>query len=250
VKQNSILEPLAASREWVFPFLTLDVVLPFFEMMGLPLADHSYDFQKVLRDATVAVRRSERQPAAGEPQETWAEFFAAVEAGLGPAPTGRLAWWLRNILHARPRDNLGLSDWDHVLRYCRRSADRWKRLGFPESMSGEALRRFRRAIDVTELTRRCEEIQACPLSDWDLHMYASELYDFDDDLEGPSSSPFITVQATVRDYRQYLFWAWILRTLRPDQLAQLWDGGQQIVQYEALTSVSELPHPSTFGIGL
>jgi hypothetical protein len=250
MRQYPRLEALAASRGWVFPLLTLDVVRTFYDMMGLSPANASYDLQMVLRDATITVRKRVWQIAAGALPPTLAEFWRSVEAAMEPAATERLAWWLQNVLHAEPRDNLGLSHWNHVLRYCRHCPDCWERLGFPTEVSSEALNRFRKAIDITEYRRRYDELQACPLSDWDLHMYASQLYDFDNDLEGPSASPFVTVLATIRDYQAYQFWAWVLRTLRPDQLTHLWEGGKRIVREEELTSVTELPHPTTLGIGL
>src|SRR5262249_40766955 len=161
-----------------------------------------------------------------------------------------LVWWLRRILHLDPRDNLGLSHWDHVLRYCRHSPDRWERLGFPSRISAEALERFRKALDISEYKRQYDVMQDHPLSDWDLHMYASQLYDFDEDLKGPIESPFLTVVATIRDYQGYEFWRWILRTLDSDELTILWDSAKRVVQEEELTSARELPAPVTLGVGL
>jgi hypothetical protein len=124
----------------------------------------------------------------------------------------------------------------------------WNRLGLPQG----ALDRFLRSCNLDEYLRRQKEVDASPLSDWDLHLYALHLYD--DNLYGPKDlahvpdGPRLHVVPTIRAYQGYLFWAWVLNTHRPDQLDRLWDEGRRIVEEEELRSARGLPHPSVLDI--
>lgn len=248
--QHSELEPFAQSCGWVFPLLTLDVVKPFFALIGLTPVSSTGDFQRTLRDSIVALRKRVSPMSGDAAMLASSEFFQSIEAAIGPVATKRFAWWLRNILHTDPRCHIGLSNWDYVLRYCRHFDDRWERLGFPVNLSGQAREQFLKAIDVKPYKKIVADIQTHALSDWDLHMYASQLYDFDDDPQGPTINPFVTLLATVRDYQGYRFWAWILRNHRVDQLDRLWTCALQLVRDDELKSATDLPHPSKLDIGL
>ena len=67
-------------------------------------------------------------------------------------------------------------------------------------------------------------------------MSASQTYDFDDDREGPSRNPSTEVSLTVGVYQQYLFWAWALRALTPEQQTKLRDKALEIVRTGELPS--------------
>lgn len=247
---NNTLETAVSSRTWVLTLLTLDVVLPFYAMMGLKVSD-PIAFQKCLREATLAHRKKiERAITHGETSPMLADFCGYVESALGPSLTSHLVWWLENIFHTHPRDNLGLSHWNHVFRHCRHERERWQKLELPENLSSEILNRFRKAIDKSEYDRVREELGAFPLSDWDLHMYAKFLCDFDNDFEGPGESPFTDVLATIKDFQGYQFWAWMLRILDSDQQTRLRQAAMQVVHDEELTSVKDLPYLSELEIGL
>jgi hypothetical protein len=249
--QKTGLETVPEHRIWVFPFLTLDVVRAFYDLMGLRPGDPGA-FQEALREATIAWRkRMERAALAGGTPPPLADFCRQVEGAIGRSATEHLLWWLQNVFSGSTRDNLGLNRWDRVLSRCRHESELWQRLGFPEELSEEALDRFRAARNVAEFYRREEEVKARPLSDWDLHMYASQLYVFEeDDIEGGGGDPFTHIKSTIRDYHGYGFWAWVLRALSPDQLDRLREGALRIVREEELTSVKELVHPTLLGIGL
>lgn len=139
-----------------------------------------------------------------------------------------------------------------LLFHCQREGDEtWRQLAFPKQMSTEASKRLTAAVDVKEYYRRCDRLDAEPLSDWDLHMYASTPCDFDDDLEGyGSSNPFTKISLTLRNYQRYQFWAWALRLLDEDHQTRLREKALEIVQVEELTWIKDLVHPSELDIGL
>ena len=97
---------------------------------------------------------------------------------------------------------------------------------------------------------RCAELDAQPLSDWDLHLYASQLLDFDDDLEGAGGNPDTYIVGTVRAYQRYQFWDWLLKVTTEAQQAQFRENALRIAKEEELTSVKDLVAPSKLRIGL
>jgi len=253
MKPKVSLEVAAAGREHeVFPFLTLDVVHAFYDMMGLgPLLQAG--LHRALRDATLVTRKEIVQALLlGEPKPMLAGFCFHVEDSIGAAATGLLSWWLQHVLFDDVQNHVALSRWTRILRHCQREGDdAWGQLPFPKQLSNEASERFATAVNVKEYYRRCERLDTRPLSDWDLHMYASMPYDFDDDLEGYGGSrPFTTISFTLRNYQEYQFWAWVLRVLDQDHQTRLREEALEIVRVEEFTSIKDLVHPSELDIGL
>ena len=241
---------LSESRVWVFSVLTLDIVRPFYGMMGLDAADPAL-LQVALRDATLVTRkRLSDALASNATPPTLEDFYLSVATTLGPTGVERFEWWLEKVMHADTHDNRGLWRWMNVLRWARHERARWQRLGFPKECSNEALQRFLQAIDKTEFERRIKELESQPLSDWDLHMSASQLFHFDDDWEAHGARPFHFVEVTIDDYQGYLFWAWVLRNLSSDQLEQLCRSSLRFVEDEDRMAPADLPHPATLNIGL
>jgi hypothetical protein len=247
----ALAQPDFDARRWGYlvSLLSMDVVRPFHDLMGLRLAD-PVGLQRVLRQEIVAERKKGvASPDAGQP--TIAQrVLKVVREALGAEASRRLDWWEQHIFHKKPsRDNVNVRKWATVLQISRHEPRLWNRLGLPNG----ARDRFRRACDLDEYRRRQKEVDASPLSDWDLHLYAFHLYD--DNLYGPNDfvrvpdGPRLRVVPTIRAYQGYEFWAWVLSTLRPDRLDRLWQEGRRIVEEEELPSARELPHPSVLDIG-
>jgi hypothetical protein len=251
MRQKVSLEAAAEGHEWVFALLTLDVVRAFYDLMGLDPAFHA-GLQRALRDATVATRKEIVEALVhGGPKPTLTSFCRHVERVAGDAATDHLAWWLQNVFDYNTQTHKALSAWTYVMRRCQREDDAsWRQLAFPEALSSEASTRFTRAVDATEFSRRRDALEARPLSDWDLHMYASKTYDFDQDTEGTGSSPLTRVSATLRAYQEYQFWAWALRALPADGQTRLRESALGVARALELTSVKDLVHPSALDIGL
>jgi len=251
MQAGSDLESSIASRAWAIPLLTLDSVLPFHELLGLPSTKTSPTLMDVLREVTVAVRRQVGLAATRETTHTIGAYLQALATAMGPNVQEHFVWWLQNVFHADTQSHSALSGWDYMLRHCRHSSRDWERLHLPKELSSEILKRFRATIDISEYHLRYKQVQATPLSDWDLHMYASQLYDLDDDKPCLLTvNPFLTIELTIRNYQGYRFWAWVLRELSPDEQTQLWEMARQIANGDKLTSLAKLQHPSILDIGL
>jgi hypothetical protein len=251
MQQKVTLESAALDRQWVFPLLTLDVVHSFYDLMGLN-QEAQAGLQKALRATTLATRKQLVEALVNqEPPPTLGSFCQDLEGRIGTATADHLAWWIRRVLHKEVQAHIPVQDWRDLLRRCRREGEEsWRRLPFPGHLSAEAAERFAASIDGQEYDRREEALEHQPLSDWDLHMYASQNYDFADPPEGPSRRPSTEVSLTVGVYQQYLFWAWALRALNPVQQTRLREKALEIVRTDKLTWIKDLVHPSALDIGL
>jgi hypothetical protein len=251
MQQKVTLESAALDRQWVFPLLTLDVVRPFYDLMGLNQQAQA-GLQKALRATTLATRKQLVEALVNQgPPPTLASFCQDLEGRIGASTAEHLGWWIRRVLHKEVQAHIPVSDWQDLLRRCRREGEEsWRRLPFPGQLSAEASERFAASIDRKEYKRSEEALEDRPLSDWDLHMYASQPYDFDDNREGPSRTPSTEVSLTVRTYQQYLFWAWALRALTPEQQTKLREKALEIVQTDKLPWIKDLVQPSALDIGL
>jgi hypothetical protein len=243
------LESAAKDRQWVFPLLTLDVVRPFYDLMGLK-QEADVGLQKALRAATLATRKQLVEALTNQgPSPTLTSFCQDVERRISTPVADHLAWWLQRVLHSEA--HVAVSNWQDLLRRCQRNGEEgWGRLPFPGRLSAEASKRFAASVDRKEYKRLDAELDDRSLSDWDLHIYASQLFDFEDPLEGPSGKPDTSVYLTVDVYQQYLFWAWLLRQLTPEQQTKLRDTALEIVQTDKLSWIKDLVHPSALDIGL
>lgn len=223
--------------------LSLDEVLPYYDLMGLR-PRNGRELMQELRRQIIASRVSQ-DPAGGElaPER----LLTAVEGALGHQVRTQLDWWVHHLLHLSPQDNLALGRWMWLLRRSRPPSPLWEKVGIPAEVRTEAANRLLRAISTEEYQRRRKELANQPLSDWDLHLYASVPYT--DDAPGPST-PQVYVTLTILDYQGYVFWGWLLRNLRTDQLEHLWESGNRIVQEHDFKSIGELPPPHVLDIGL
>lgn len=223
--------------------LSLDVVVPFHGLMGLDRAT-APQLRDVLRREIVAVRKDARARPKDAPPFGPGRTAGAVEAVLGAGYRSRLETWAARVFHYSNDDNLALWYWDGLLRHCRRSPALWAAVGFPPAIRDEAQGRFVASLDMSECDALHEETYNQSLSDWDLHLYAVFFLN-DDPTYGITDGPDDFVRPTIRDRQAYNFWGWVLRTLTPPQLDQLWESAGLVVRQEQLTSIPGLPRPKS-----
>src|SRR5262245_16683128 len=246
-------EPEPQLRRWhqVISLLSMDVVRPFYGLMGLqPGAPEK--LQRVLRQEIVSGRKKTvAEHLSADPTAVVQRIVNGLAELSGTEAARQLVWWEQNVFHNDPRDNLELDNWDTVLRCCRLERRLWRRL-FPDRLQDKAMDEFRRSLKIDEYDLLQEEVDSKPLSDWDLHLYALNLYDDNlYDEAGPTGvpdGPRLWVKPTIRDYQGYQFWAWVLQMLGPDELDRLWQEGFEIVKEEDLHSAQQLAHPSVLRI--
>lgn len=235
--------------------LSMDVVRPFCELMGLGREEFDR-LQPRLRQQLVGERKRSGPPAdASLLVMHEAPLVSNVAKALREDATPYLAWWERYIFMCDTRDHQTLRNWGDVLHRARNEPSLWQRL-FPPPLRHEALERFQRSADMTEYYRREKEIDATPLSlsEWDLHLYALYLHDdilySDDEHDEIADGAKIDVELTIGVYQDFHFWKWVLKSFRADEVDRLWHEARNIVEHAKMRWIRELPHPSTLDIGL
>lgn len=245
------IEPEPVSRHWMklATLLSMDVVLRFYDLMGLRPAN-PHGLQTILRQEIITARERWRFAPDHIPLLSRQAIVQTIAQSLGPEASRHLVWWGEHIFSGSA-DSMNLEKWHIVLATCRRQSGLWSRL-LPDARKEEALDRFRKSRTMDEYNRRQEALDLQPLSDWDLHLYALHLYDdnlYDDkDFARLLDGPQLWVLPTIRDYQGYQFWAWVLKVLSSQQIDQLWHEACQIAEEEELHAARNLPHPSVLGV--
>jgi hypothetical protein len=234
-------------REMLY-LLSMDVVSPFYELMGLRL-DNPEQFQSTLREAIIAWRKQILRPLKfGKPQAL-DEVTVAIEGALDIASIRQLAIWGQNIFqYDSTKDGVDLRKWNSVLNYCLDEPTLWARLRLPGSATPGS---FQASRKIDEYYRIQKEVDESPLSDWDLHLYALFLYDdllYFDDPSHLRDGPRVYIKLTIRANQGFEFWAAILNQLNVNEIEELWKAARQIVEEEGLRLARELPHPSALEI--
>lgn len=237
-------------RRWeeMIGLLSMDVVRPFFDLMGLRFRNIG-DFQLVLRQEIVAGRKRATANLNSR-QLNPQEIIRAVEGPLGVNAGSHLDWWNRHVfLWDSTLDNVNLRKWTTILLYCSKEPKLWAQLGFPDGIGPD---QFRRSRNLDEYQKKQDEVDARALSDWDLHLYALRLYDdnlYENNVNRVPDGPRLYVKPTVRANREYQFWNSVLKTMRLDQRDNLWNEALRIAQIENLLRDPEtLSHPSILEI--
>lgn len=261
--------PKLRPRRWreLSTLLSMDAVRPFFDMMGVlpdqerrPLelpgqrvmggvSAPAEGLQSVLRGLVVD---SYHRLVADPDTEVLShlEVVSAVAAALGDRLARHLEWWNHHIfVFDSTCDAVAQRRWSTVLHHCRRTPGRWDDLGLPE---GIGPRQFRSVNDLGPYRERQAEVDARPLSDWDLHLYARNLYDDNLYLDDPyrvPDGPRLLVAPTVRSLGIAKFWALVLSQYDEGRRDELWRRAARIAaEDEVLRSHDELPHPSSLDV--
>jgi len=189
--------------------LSLDKVVPFYQPMGVPTLEPKR-FVQVLRGCIIDNRREfERNP------NRVPEIDKRIQGSLArtfDVPTAQAYdRWQKYFFVYSAQDFEAFSDWYMVLALSRNSGSRWNALGLPETLSEEARMRFEQVVDRTELHQIADQLEACPLSAWDLEIYT--LHGFDDD----DNDPYNWVLETIKKRRFVVYLIWLVKRLNNEE---------------------------------
>ncbi len=234
--------------EELVALLSMDVVIPFFDLMGLQISMPS-DLQGVFRRVILDARKN-ADAASDKTRSFPEETIAAVSLTLGVEASSRLVWWNDNVfLWDSTQDNVHLRKWTSIVRHCARDPGRWAQLGFPTWFSPD---QFYQSRDLTDYQTLQDDVDAKPLSDWDLHLYSLRLYDdnvYEKSVDRVPDGPRLYVKPTVRAYRGYQFWNLALKAMNSSQRDDLWHQARRIArEEEILSDFRSLPHPTVLDI--
>ncbi|MCH9681656.1 MAG: hypothetical protein K0V04_09500, partial [Deltaproteobacteria bacterium] len=193
----------------VFTLLSMDVVVGFADLMGLPSTDPTR-LRDLLREQIIEGRRRfARDPETGTLDAD--AMLDAIAKSLGNAERDGVRWWAEHLFEVGTGYHRDLSGWSDLLRTCKDEPARWSRLALPAEVSDQARRAFVNAQDIDPYYQRRAEVRQGRLSDWDLHMYAANL--FDDEDEALPTGPDRYLYPTVMAAREYAWWAWLVERL-------------------------------------
>jgi hypothetical protein len=232
----------------LFTLLSMDVVVAFYDLIGVPASDPR-GLRDLLRAQILNTRRAFAAAPPGGAAYSPEETLDAVGQSFGAAERDHLALWGQRVFAWDIQEHRALNLWDHVLRHCASEPERWAALGLPARIAAAARRELLQALDRAPYDERHGEVFSKPLSDWDLHMYAVNL--FDDEDPAIPTGPSIYLYATSANYRGYRFWAWLTKQLTAEEQGALTRNATQLAaQVESLSHVEDLPPPSHLEIGL
>lgn len=248
-KHSASAEILVDPTRWplIFTLLSMDVVVPFYELMGLRVSAPN-SLRDLIRSEILQTRRKFTSGPPGNAAYAPQETLDILEAH-GVCQRGFLSRWGQRVFAWDLQEHRNLRLWDAVLRDCIGDAGKWRQLCIPERLADAARQQFLRAIDREAYDTLHAEICRNPLSDWDLHMYAVNL--FDDEDPAIPTGPSTYVYPTFKNYQGYSFWTWLNHQSTPSEQETLRRNATNIAQrVVALSHVGELPSPSQLETGL
>jgi hypothetical protein len=239
---NSGLSPEVRQRlPFVFMLFSMDVVRPFYALMGAPFAEPQ-SLQRVLRREIVATRK---QAASEDPKPYAAETtLAAISAECGAADAKLISWWTQHLFSDPQDTQIGV--WSEVLRIAAQTPESWRELELPAAQA-EAARQFflksRARDDYWELEA---SVYSSRLSDWDLHAYAVHLFE-DNDPANVRPSSFVS--SAERSFSARCFFGYLVRTFSEPELTKFRDQANAIaLKSDAMARATPLPLPHTLDI--
>ena len=244
---NQTEEDSLDQARWVMVFnlLSMDVVVPFYDLMGFRPTEPEA-FKDVVRGLVLEARRELAVDVSKGATVTAEWFLCRIGAALGAPVRRHVLWWGHHIFAYALKDHRELEAWTNLLRYCGTDPALWN--GLRLEVRDEILSKFRESLKTPAYDLRAQTVYDRPLSDWDLHLYAT--FAFDDEDPGIPNGPKTYVKPTVKAYHGYRFWAWILRHFR-SEMDTLYQNALPIARLpDNQPLMDDLPPPHHLDVGL
>ncbi|MEZ6063189.1 MAG: hypothetical protein R3C19_22820 [Planctomycetaceae bacterium] len=222
---TSIDESLELSRlTSAIMLCSLDFTVPFHDVIGLDRVD-SQQLVSGLRDF-IRVERTEQQHDFDAVLVRVARVFDFL-AERSADPGGVFRKWFTEIYCQSHHEYPALEAWTNVLRKARRDSGDWKRLCVPAAIQQDARERFDRSVNADEFDARTRSAGKPRLSDWDLHLYAINLWN--DDLPDIPNGPESQLYPIFCRFQGARFWWWLSPLLSNEERRQLVSGANQLI---------------------
>ena len=230
---------LGAKRcERIAALLSLDVMAPFYELMGLmvPL-ERRTRFVAFLR-RTVAQARADF-PSRQLPDSFAREMLDEIELQLGREVRDHYLNWVVYVFEECPADHLHTHAWSTILNWCAADAARWASIELPAKLAAKLRLDFRTSVDCQDIDHLVEQTRLEALSSWDADLFEQRRFGLDDVVW----DPFPSVENTVFRYRFRHALQRIVDQLTEDESIAFWKSVTAIGVDNELTSLEELKHP-------
>jgi hypothetical protein len=225
----------------------MDVVVPFYDLIGLHVPD-DLAFRNLFRNVILEARKEFPEVDPGKVLVRSERLLGVVSRIFGAASSAELEEWGNYIFQFSVEDQRQiLRQWMLVIRHALRTPEVWKTLEIPEAHSAEFKKRYLISVDTDEYESRERSIRLRPLSDWDLHQYALCLYN--DEEPEPINGPSSYIYPTTQVYQGMVFWSWVFKTLSAEDLGRLQNRALDAAKTnKSLKFVTELPFPEVKGV--
>jgi hypothetical protein len=211
------------ATEWhtLFELLSLDRVVPFYDEMGLNLADKVSFVSLLRRMLTESVAKDNQVTSMGSVES----MLEQLRNHLGEERYRHFHRWATNVFYWAPSDQAQWSIWDDIIP--RRAhhlpedlpPDRWN-----------AIAEFQLAKSTDDVKQRVQMLKQEPLSDWDAEMYKRSNYQdkesSDDIFEEDSVDPLSPIINTIEMNRMQLAWPKLWSHFSEDEKYRFWRYGQ------------------------
>lgn len=217
---TSVMKP--ARWGMIFTLLSIDIVTPFYEAMGLTLRG-AESFRQMIRQLILENRRIyEQNPEVIPPFADC--VFEEMEARFGKAEAEHLYKWATAIYNEVHADQPQWSAWEILFFRAAHNAEARDRLGLPPDKRDPIFDHYRETVPLDDVEQEVENQKARLLSDWDLEMYSIHQFSHDD-----MSDPLDIVLRTVGMNRFQRFWKWLISQLSPGEKIHLWRQAQKLI---------------------
>lgn len=207
----------------IFILLSMDVIRPLCEAMGLRLRDKD-SFREMLRRLILENRRIyEQNPEAVPPLAD--RVLEQMEANFGESEADHFYKWATTVYNEVHANQPQWSAWETLFFQAAYNPEMRDRLGLPSGKCDSILTQYRDALDMDDVEQEVENLKAKLLSDWDLEMYAIHQFNNDD-----LSDPFSIVLRTVRMNLFQIFWEKLIPQLSTAESMQLWKRAQSLLE--------------------
>jgi len=210
-----MLKPTEDQERWgtAIALLSLDVIKPFYSHMGIKV-ENADEFRDILRQV-ILENRKEFEADPSRIPNLQMRMLSALSSHYSEGAAHFFKHWVYQEFVYTGKDLKPLNQWNMLLSLARLNKQRWQSLELPANLTDEAHAKLEQVWDRTELHTRADQIEAQPLSLWDMEMYS--LHGFDE----ADNAPYNWVLEAVgkRIFNKYL--RWLVENLTDDQRQQL-----------------------------
>lgn len=204
----------------ILALLSMDVIVPFYEEMGLILKNKR-NFVPVLRDL-ILTNRKQYEADQGVVPPIAEKVLAALQSTFGESDAQTFFRWATNIFFQVHADNPQWSAWEILMsEWVYNHSVVLSRLS--ENRAENPVDRYGEINDIADVESKIAVVRQKPLSVWDMEMYAIHGFSNDDEL----NDPFADVVSTIEMNRFRRFWRMLCDTLTSEDKRLLHEQGQK-----------------------
>ena len=211
------------SQQWrqLLSLLSLDEVVPLYEIMGLTVRDKA-KFLQVLRQTIREIRVQYEADAMRVPTVA-AMLIGNLEREMSAETALTFIAWAKTVFLGNHSDQPTWSAWDIVFSHWAYS--RQRDIAFlPEDLRDYLVTGYREQVDAEDIEKQIETQKMQRLSEWDMEVFARQGYSIED-----APNPYLTVKFITRIHRLQTFSAQFARKLSSSEKEQVNRQAQSLI---------------------